>query len=193
MSPAPLHPELLGLADEYATAVLNLAQASGEEETVVDELDALAQMAEQVSGLEGFLASPFIRPEQKQSAMDKALAGQVSTITGNLLGVLIRNGRGALLSLLAARCRHMLNHREGRIEVLVRSAQPLDEPVQRELKAALQQLLKAEPMLTLELDEDLLGGLQVEVGDEIIDASLASQLKRLRSELLSRRFTAQNS
>ncbi len=191
MPPLPQHPELIGLADEYASAVLDIAQASNAQDAFVQELDALAQATREVEGLGVFLASPFISPEQKEQVMEKALAGNASELARNFLGVLIRNGRGGLLPLVAARCGQMLDHRQGRIEVVVRSVSPLDEAVRNELAAALQALLKAEPMLKLELDESLLGGLQIEVGDEIIDASLASQLRRLRSEMLSRRFISQ--
>ena len=177
------------VAHEYARALLDLALAGDASEAVLTELAALVQMARELPELEEFLASPLVDVGQKLAALGKAVEGRLSVLTADFLAVLIRNGRGRLLPAVHREYRRLLNERLGRIDVQVVSATELDEPVRCELAAMLRDDLRAEPLLDVRVDPELLGGLSVRVGDRVIDASVRAHLRQLRTALAASRKT----
>jgi F-type H+-transporting ATPase subunit delta len=68
--------------------------------------------------------------------------------------------------------------------VIVETAYPLSNPIRERIVGRLKQLLNCEVMLTTEVNEDLLGGLVVRVGDTVFDASVAARLKRMEQVTL---------
>ncbi|HAU37019.1 MAG TPA: hypothetical protein DCX07_04810, partial [Phycisphaerales bacterium] len=80
--------------------------------------------------------------------------------------------------------------REGKVEVFVTTASPLDESDRAQVVAALREALQAEPIVRARVDENVLGGLVVRVGDRVFDASLATQLRRLKKAIVSRKLKA---
>jgi F-type H+-transporting ATPase subunit delta len=72
----------------------------------------------------------------------------------------------------------------GRVEVIVETAYPISNPIRERITGRLAQLLGRQVMLTTEVNEDLLGGLVVRVGDTVYDASLAARLKKMEQVTL---------
>ena len=172
-----------GPAGEYARALLDLAQEQGREQPLQEELSALAELGRTVERLDEFLTSPAIAAAAKLRALRQALGERLSPLTWSFLAVLLRNERGGLLGEVAGRFTKLRRVRAGAVDVTVSSAVPLDEPLREELARMLREAMKAEPVLELKVDESLLGGLRVQVGDRVVDASLATVLGRMRSAL----------
>jgi F-type H+-transporting ATPase subunit delta len=170
-----------GVADVYVQALLGLVDDSGAEELAA-ELEGLAGV---LGACEG--AAELIGPASGQTAkadwVQRVFHGRCSETLEALLSVLAHKGRLALLPLLARRFRSALNAREGRVEVTVVSACELDESHLRMVAETLREVTGAEPLLRTRVDESLVGGVKVRVGDREYDGSLAGQLKRLRRRL----------
>jgi len=103
------------------------------------------------------------------------------------LRVLNRHGRLGLLATVTRQARATLDRRNNRKPVTVRSAVSLDEGQQSALRDRLASMLQATPVITLEVDPSLIGGLVVQVGDEVYDASVRNRLQQLRGRLTERR------
>jgi F-type H+-transporting ATPase subunit delta len=103
----------------------------------------------------------------------------------NLLALLIRRGRFDLLPDLIREFRRLNRRREGIVEATVTSAAPLDPAAVDAIAARLVDMTGQRVELSLAVDAGLLGGLQVRVGDRLIDASVRGRLERLRATLSS--------
>ena len=103
------------------------------------------------------------------------------------LRVLNRHGRLGILPSVIRQARATLDRRMNRKAVTVRSAVPLDEAQQAALRDRLATMIHATPVVALEVDPSLIGGLVVQVGDAVYDASVRNRLERLRGRLSERK------
>jgi F-type H+-transporting ATPase subunit delta len=169
----------------YAEALINAAAADGQVDAVLDELDAiLADVFSPSPSFAALLSSPSIRPEKKDQILTEAFEGRTHPMVVRFLRVLNRHGRLGLLAPIVRRARATWDQRQNRQPVTVRSAVPLDDAEQDALRHKLGRLLGgATPVLRLEVDPALIGGLIVQVGDDVYDASIRNRLAQLRDRL----------
>jgi F-type H+-transporting ATPase subunit delta len=103
----------------------------------------------------------------------------------NLVCLLVRRGRIEELPEVAAEFRHMLNEQRGTVDAVARTARPLTEEETAMLQEKVAQMTGRSVHLDVELDESLIGGLTVRVGDTLYDASVRGRLERLRERLVA--------
>ena len=171
------------LTRNYAEALLN---ASGTEaDAVIAELEEIrADVLQARPDFASILASPSIPAEKKDRILTDAFEGRAAPTVVRFLRVLNRHGRLGLLSTITRQARATLDRRQNRKPVTVRSAVPLDEGQQVALRDRLASMIHATPVITLEVDPSLIGGLVVQVGDDVYDASVRNRLERLRGRLI---------
>ena len=104
----------------------------------------------------------------------------------NFLLVLNDHDRLELLRSIRLSYRDLLEERTGKVRVLVRSAVPLPEDQKERLLRELGDTLHREPVLDMTVDPELLGGLVVQVGDWLYDASVKNRLETIRDDLVQR-------
>jgi F-type H+-transporting ATPase subunit delta len=164
----------------YAKALLGAAEKAGQADLVVEELESLvADVFNRLPQVEMTLASPRLSHEERLPILDRAFSGRMSPTALQFLKVVSKHGRLDCLRAIARSARKQLNELRGRVEVLVETAQPLSNPLRERIVARLTQLLGREVIVTSRINEDLLGGVVVRVGDTVYDGSLAAQLKRV--------------
>jgi F-type H+-transporting ATPase subunit delta len=171
----------------YAEALLGVAARDGRAEEVGDELDALVTgVLDKHPRVAAFLDSPAVSRRTRGPVLAAALGETASPVVRNFLGVLNQNNRLDLLRAVAAAYHDLLDKRAGRVRVTVRSAAPLTDDQQRELRESLAVSLGREPVLDLRTDPDLLGGMVVQVGDKVYDSSVRTRLAAFRTQLMAR-------
>ena len=172
------------IARVYAEALLDEAQKHGLADEVQGDLDGLLR---DVTGADPLIASFFlggvIGRETRDDVIRKAFAGRVSDIFLNFLLVLNDHERMELLRPIARIYRELLEERTGKVRVLLRTAAPLPDDQRERLLAELRETLHREPVLETTVEPNLLGGLVVQVGDWLYDASVKTRLETLRDEL----------
>ncbi|GBD06945.1 ATP synthase subunit delta, sodium ion specific [bacterium HR21] len=176
----------LRIARRYATALLKLAQESQEHERIYEELCWLRRIVQSSSELRAFLRNPIIRSEQKRAVIRELLAPHVSPLLVQFLMLLIEKRREALLPDIIAAYEELYYQYTDRLAVLIRSAVPLEEELQARLVAALHERTGKTIVPSFAVDPTLLGGVQLQIGDTVIDGTLRHALERLRRELLER-------
>ena len=174
------------LADVYARALLDLLEEDAQAENASAELNEIVRLLDAEPGVERFLAGAPMSAAARTALIRKAFGGRCTAMLENLLGVLARRDRLGLLRSIAARYRLLLDRREGKVEVTVRTAVELDEAQRREVSAALAEILGAPPVLRTSVDPELIGGMSVAVEGRVYDASIGSQLERMRRALVAR-------
>jgi F-type H+-transporting ATPase subunit delta len=173
----------LGLV--YAKALLGAAQTAGKVEAVLEELESLQNdVLKSLPALRLTLTSPRVSSEEKVALLDKAFRGKMSGVLLNFLKVTAQHGRLNCLSDIVKSYRQLVSESQGKVEITVRAAYPLSNPLRERIATRLGEVLKKRVSLNVEVDPALLGGLVVRIGDTLYDGSLASQLQRMKSVAL---------
>jgi len=175
------------LARVYAEALHENAVAQqmidpvGEELT--DVVDGIYRDHPDVAHIMDSLAVPR---EEKARLIEQVFAGRVSPLFANFLNLLNDHDRLELLPAIRAAYNDIRDELAGRVRILVRSATPLNDEQQQRLRDTLATNLKLQPILDLSVEPGLLGGLIVQIGDEVYDQSVITRLNTIRSQLLAR-------
>ncbi|HEV7517242.1 MAG TPA: ATP synthase F1 subunit delta [Thermoanaerobaculia bacterium] len=183
---AGLNDKHLAVARVYSQAILALAEEQGLSDQVGDELAELARYVGENQEFADFLGSPLVDAGERQAALEKILRGRVSDLLVNALQVVNRKERMLLVPAIAETYRQELRDLRGRVDVQVRTPVALPDSLREKLRAAVTHFTGRQPDLIEKVDPGLLGGMVVQIGDDKIDASVASKLRAL-SEALSKR------
>lgn len=179
-----MDPTRSALADVYAKALLQAAGEGDAAKAVGGELRRLAEIVRSVEGADDLLADNSLSDRQREALARRLFSGRVGETIEAVLVVMARRGRLGLLFDVAARMDSVANEEAGRREATVVSAVELDEDQRRQIERVLSEMLGIQVVLRTRVDPDVLGGLVLRIGDDVYDASLASDLGRLRTALL---------
>jgi F-type H+-transporting ATPase subunit delta len=175
------------IARVYAEALLNAANKRQQADEILEQLDSLIRdVFPADAAFEVFLSSSAISRQHKPPVIRRALEGRASDLFLDFLLVLNEHERLGLLRSILAEYRVLLDQQKRRVRVLVRSAVELPDDQRQRLQQQLRETLQKEPMLDTRVDPDLLGGLVVQVGDWLYDASVRSQLANIRNQLIEK-------
>jgi F-type H+-transporting ATPase subunit delta len=169
-------------ARRYAEAAFEIAER---DDTMADWLAAFDAADARLSSPEAIrlLASPAIPTTTREELLDRLLGGAVSGPPRHLMALLVRRGRFEQLPIVASEFRRRYRRREGIVQATVTSAAPLHASELAALEERLAVTTGARVELEDRVDPDLLGGLQVRIGDRLIDGSVRGRLERLRVRL----------
>jgi F-type H+-transporting ATPase subunit delta len=169
----------------YAEALLGAAKHAGQTEAVLDELDELvADVLTAYPQFAAILASEALPAPEKDRIITSTLENHASPLVVRFLRVLNRHGRLGLIAPVARTARELWDRQQNRRRVVVRSAVPLAEDQRAALFERLGRMLAATPVLTYQIDPALIGGLVVQIGDDVYDASVRNRLGQLRNRLI---------
>jgi F-type H+-transporting ATPase subunit delta len=178
-----MDPTSLALAGVYAQSLLEVATDDVVAEPIALELATLAALLDEIEGFRELLSPGLISEGKQCQLVQRVFAGRVSQVVEAFLAVLVHRGRGNLLKASSVAFRKRLNARQGKVEVSVTTAVELSDDQRRSLAETVRAAIGAEPLLEVKVNKDILGGLVVRVGDDVYDASLAAELKRLKRRL----------
>jgi F-type H+-transporting ATPase subunit delta len=168
------------LAGRYASALFDLARDQRQIESVGNSLDALGQALLDSKEFSDLVGSPLVSRDEAGKAFG-ALAPQIGLdpITTNFLGVLARNGRKReLRSVIRAFRRLSADHR-GETTAEVTTARPLSDDQLSALRQQLRTRAGRDVNIEATVDQNILGGIVVKLGSQMIDASIRTKLNRL--------------
>jgi len=174
------------LARIYSGALFEEAERAGGQdaiESTLAELEDILAIAREDPQFAEFLTSKILPAEKRGDSLRAIFKGRVSDLTRNFLLVLNEKGRLDHLGAIAAAYDERLQERFGRIEVDVYAASPIDDAQAGAIEGRLREVLGKEPVLHRYVDESMLGGLRLRIGDQLVDASVSTQLRRMRERL----------
>ena len=175
------------LADIYAKAFLGACLAMGasyadvchEFRSFLDDVCASFPKFQEV------LTSANVSVEEKYGIIDRVCGGS-TTVFKNFLKVLARRGRLDMLQDVYKASLRLNLTRSGKMIVQVTTATPIDSVARENLTASLRKLVGGEPVLSNNVDPDVIGGVIVRVGDVVYDASILTQLNKVRQNIVYR-------
>ncbi len=176
----------LALAKVYSKAMLDLAESQGQADDLLDELLALMEMLDKNAQLDAFLSSPTIDFTVRAQTLEKAFRGKASDLLVDSLQVLNRKER---LGLLRAVCEtYRLAHEELRniVDVHITTAVPLSDTLRAKIREVASKFAGKAAELVERVDESVLGGLTMRIGDEKFDTTVAMQLRQIGDAMQER-------
>jgi F-type H+-transporting ATPase subunit delta len=169
-------------AYEYAgaQALLGSAERSGDLDRVENELFRFGRIVVADGELQMALTSPALPEGTKRQILRDLLDGKASPVTIELLGFVAGHLRGRRIEQAVETLTDLAAERRGKLVAVVTVAKPLDDDRTQRLASALERVYGRAVALNIEIDPDLIGGISVQVGDEIIDGSIANRLETAR-------------
>ncbi len=176
------------LSRVYASALFETAEKAGGQDAIegtLSELEDILELARENPTFGEFLSSQILGAKERSASLAAIFGGRASDHVVRFLQVLNEKGRLGHLGAVAAAYDGLVQEKFGRVEVDVFTASPAEQGDLDSLKNRLREALGKEPVLHAYTDESMIGGLKLRIGDELIDASVATQLRRVREDLRS--------
>jgi F-type H+-transporting ATPase subunit delta len=175
------------ISRNYAEALLTLATKAGDAEGWGATVSALGDAVTQDVTLSRFLAAPQVSAAQKNQVLAKALEGKAHPTFIRFVQKLVSNRRQLLIPDVAVEYHNLLDVAAGRVHARVTVAREFDAAAQASLTAALSKALNKTVVAHMTVDERIIGGVVVRVGDTVMDGSVRRKLGRLREKLVNAR------
>jgi F-type H+-transporting ATPase subunit delta len=172
------------IARNYAEALFELGEQSGNTERFVDLLDAVAAAIEQSPQIQAILMSPKVPKSEKSRMLGQALRSTPREFV-LFLQALVKRGRQQILREIATEYLALLDQKLDRVRAGVTLARQPDEKLKRTIQELLSRQLGKQVLPSFSEDPEILGGAIVRVGDRVLDGSLRRRVTRLRRQLLT--------
>lgn len=170
--------DLVDALEELAdTADLTAAQQTGRLDDVEDELFRFGRIVASSTELRAALTDRKAGAAAKTELLNRLLGGRSVQVSERLVTRLVTVPRGRSLEAGLESLSKLAAERRDRMVAVVTSAVPLSDPQKQRLGAALAKLYGRTMHLNLDVDPEVVGGIRVQVGDEIINGSLADRLE----------------
>ena len=168
----------------YAESLIQLASEAGQAKEIGQELRDLKRMWRDDPDFAAMMSSVAIDLAARGKTIRNAFGnGRVSKLTLNLLLVLNDKRRSMILPNVCDAYRRKLDRQLGHEEVHVASAKPLEDEQRAGLRDEIRRITGREPDFVERIDPDLLGGITVQVADQVYDMSVLRRLHDLRIAL----------
>ncbi|MCG8458256.1 MAG: ATP synthase F1 subunit delta [Holophagales bacterium] len=173
----------LAVARTYSRALLEVAEKKGSADAVLEQLQWLAGHAEENEEFGRFVANPLIDPSVRSASFEKMFRGRLDDVLVDGLGVMSRKGRVGLLATLAET--YLQEHRDlrGRVEVQIATAVPLSAELRSRIEKLLAERTGKTPEIHESVDEGLIGGIVLRIGDRKVDATVKNEVRKYRKLL----------
>ena len=173
--------ELATIARPYAEALFE-AVGAGDAAQAAAQLDALGRLAADPQ-LRQFADNPKVPASQVYELMLQAAGQPVGERVRNLLSTVLDNGRLGALPEIATQYHALVNERSGVSDAVIYSAYPIEPAQLPGVVATLERRFGRKLNASVQLAPELIGGIRVVVGDEVLDTSVAARLQQMKVAL----------
>lgn len=168
----------------YAQALIELADDQQQLDAVAEEVQGLAALIESDADLQRLIENPILGRAQRSGMVERLFEGKVSDLLYRFLQIVNRKDRLASLPRIAQAFAEFMAVRRNQIDVEAYVASPLDADTARRVADGIGQSLGKEVTLNQHVDESLIGGLKLRIGDQLVDGSVARQLQVIEQKLI---------
>jgi F-type H+-transporting ATPase subunit delta len=169
-------------ARRYAEAAFDIGRSDGTLDDWERDLARLGAMLE-IPELRRFLEHPAVPFARKEAVLQQVAGNDVSREAMSLVLLMVRRGRPGAIGRMVEHFGVLLRRERGVQLAEVRTALPLDDTQRRALEDRLGEITGDRIEMKEIVDEDLIGGIAVRIGDTLYDASVRSRLERLRARM----------
>lgn len=166
----------------YAEALFDVARERGKLDAIRDELAQVADALDSNRELQVFFFSPYFSSAEKVEGLKRAVSGADPELV-NFLELLIEKGRMTEAFRIRREFEELWKRENRQLEVTVTSAVELDPAVVARVGEEIERQTRQKVDLASDVDEDILGGIVLQVGNMVLDASIRSRLEKLRKSV----------
>lgn len=170
-------------AKRYAKALFESAREQNLLTEVMEDLQQTVDLLEQSEEFRKFWLHPNVDPARKKALIENALKKQINGVVYNTLRLLADRRREEVLPALLSHYRRLADEAMGRVRATAYVPYPVSKKEEKGIAEAFSKLTGKEVRLTTEVDESLLGGIRVRIGDRLYDGSLSGKLASLEKTL----------
>ena len=171
-------------ARRYASALFELAQDKGELASVNTDFKRFADLAKNSKDLSILLSSPAFSREQKVGVLaELASKAGLTPLFGKFLGTMAQNGRAHDIVDAHLAFDELYAKQRGVKRAMVRTAKEMTGAERQRIESILAKAVGGEVELSSEVDPSLIGGIQLRIGSQLVDASLAAKLDRMNTAM----------
>lgn len=170
------------IAQVYARSLFEVASEKGKFDLVRDQLAEVSEVIADSRELQTFFFSPYFSTQEKHAALEKAITG-ASPLLINFLELLVDNHRMPVIFRVRREIDRIWREENKLLPVQITSAIKLDKKVTDKIGDEIGRQTGQTIELTTVVDEDVLGGLVLRVGNSILDASIRNRLEQLRKNV----------
>jgi ATP synthase F1 delta subunit len=170
------------IAEVYARALFDAAQENDVLDRVHDELGEFADALDEDRNLQIFLFSPYFSSEEKKDGVGRIVSDADERLT-NFLELLAERHRMPALFRIRRRFDGLWAEENKLLAVTVTSATELDSSVVEDIGSQIEEQTGRKVELSSKVDPDVLGGLRLQVGNMVLDATIRQRLEQLRKQV----------
>jgi F-type H+-transporting ATPase subunit delta len=170
------------IARVYAESLFEVAKEKGKLNVIRDQLGQFADALDQNRELATFFFSPYFSSAEKRDGIKRAISDAEPELV-NFLELLAEKHRMPVIVRIRREFDHLWAEENRQLEVNLTSAVELDPAVAKRVGDEISKQTDREVELTSNVDEDILGGLVLQVGNMVLDTSIRTRLERLRREI----------
>ncbi len=174
----------------YAKAVINLAKDQKNTAEVNDNMLLIAQTISENEDLKTFLNNPVLKANAKIKVLDSLFSTKVNTITQGVIKILVSNKRLMLLPFVAKQYTLLFDKLQGVEIAKVTTAIPLTDDLKSKVLSKVKELTNKDVTVENIVDESIVGGFILQVGDKQFDASIKGKLNNLRRNFDTNHYEA---
>lgn len=169
----------------YAKALLSLAREGKEFEGLKNDMQVLNQCIREIPELNMMLKSPVIKVSEKIKIFENTFKSTFLPVTLSFLKIVLERRREEYLEGISRYFLSLLQSEEGIQQAELVTAVPLNETLRKTIVSFIHKRFSTKVALNEQVDEKLIGGFILRVGDQQIDASISGKLERIKNSLIN--------
>ncbi|MBB6430412.1 ATP synthase F1 subunit delta [Algisphaera agarilytica] len=169
----------------YAQALVELAESENQLDSVAEEVADLSSLLESDADLVRLVENPIIDSQARAGMVERLFSGKVSDLLYRFLQVVNQKERLGSLPSITGAFGQIMAEKRNQLDVEAFVAQPMDDATAGRVANGLGASMGKQVNLVQHVDESLIGGLKLRIGDQMIDASVQSQLNRIEQQLIA--------
>lgn len=172
--------------EPYAEALMSLCQSSDLTQRFGEDVAALLNLLQESPEFQQFIINPIVKAEDKKAVLQRVAGEQLHPYTMNFLKILVERRRILFLEGICKHYQALLRKLNQTVLAEVTSAVELSDSQKQSVREKAMAMTSAQQVdLDTKIDPDLIGGVIIKVGSQVIDASLRGQLRRIGVRLSS--------
>ena len=177
------------LAARYAKSLIDLANERNQVEAVYEDMLYLQALCKESRDFLALMRSPVVQAEKKVAIVLAVTKGKISELTDAFNRLMIIKGRESLLPEISTAFIDQYKHQKGIHTIKLTTAVPITDEVKNQIISKIQtQTSMTNIDLKVSVDEEIIGGFVLEVGDQLVDASILYDLNTIKTQFLNNDF-----
>lgn len=177
------------LAARYAKSLIDLANERNQVEPVYNDMLFLQALCRDSRDFLMLLRSPVVKADKKIAIVLAVTKGKISELTDSFNRLMITKGRESYLPEISSAFIDQYKHQKGIHTIKLTTAVPVTEDVKKQIIGAVQKQTNLSNIeLTATVNEDIIGGFVLEIGDTLVDASIAYDLNKIKAQFMNNDF-----